>query len=48
MVDFDFKKVLRNICLCHANLSITLLDNPHLRIVGEHLLEKVESRTLAA
>ena len=35
MVDFDFKKVLRNICLCHANLSVTLLDNPHLRIVSE-------------
>lgn len=33
MVDFDFEEVLRDVCLHHANLSITLLGDPHLRIV---------------
>ena len=48
MVDFDFKEILRNICLRHPNPPITFLDNTHLRIIGEHLLQNLKSRALAA
>src|SRR6266536_1584486 len=43
MVNVDMKEVCRDICLHHANFSITLLSDPHLRILGEHLLQNVTS-----